>query len=152
MRSVRIIGSVLIKNNIAVQSKNFNRYLPLGKPKILIDFLNDWGADEIVVLDIKSSIKDNSFLKENLSVITSNCNTPISAGGGIRNIYDVETFIRRGADKVIINTFGILSPKLINKAAIEFGNQAIIGAIDVKKKKITMKFILTLELLNLNFH
>ena len=135
MRSVRIIGSVLIKNNIAVQSKNFNRYLPLGKPKILIDFLNDWGADEIVVLDIKSSIKDNSFLKENLSVITSNCNTPISAGGGIRNIYDVETFIRRGADKVIINTFGILSPKLINKAAIEFGNQAIIGAIDVKKKK-----------------
>ena len=64
MRSVRIIGSVLIKNEIAVQSINFNKYLPVGKPKILIDFLNDWGADEIIV-NIKGSINNNLFLKEN---------------------------------------------------------------------------------------
>ena len=134
MRSVRIIGSVLIKNEIAVQSINFSKYLPVGNPKILIDFLNDWGADEIIVLDIKGSINKNLFLKEKLKKITCNCNTPISAGGGIKNINDVEVLIRGGADKVIINTFGILNPKLLNQAALEFGNQAIIGAIDVKRK------------------
>ncbi len=133
MRSIRIIGSVLIKNRIAVQSINFNKYLPLGKPKILIDYLNNWGADEIIVLDIKSSINNDTFLKEKLKEITTNCNTPISAGGGIKNIHDVENIIRGGADKVIINSFGINNPKLLNQAALEFGNQAVIGAIDVKK-------------------
>lgn len=133
MKNVRIIGNVLIKNEIAVQSINFKKYLPIGKPKILIDFLSTWGIDEIIVLDINGSIKDSTYLKDNLKEITKNSNTPISAGGGIKNIKDVENLIRGGADKVVINSNGILNPKLIKKSALEFGNQAVIGSIDVKK-------------------
>jgi len=133
MKNVRIIGNVLIKDEIAVQSINFKKYLPIGKPKILIDFLSTWGIDEIIVLDIKGSIKNNSYLKNNLKEITKNTNTPVSAGGGIKNIKDVESLIRGGADKVVINSNGILNPKLIKKSALEFGNQAIIGSIDVKR-------------------
>ena len=133
MKNVRIIGNVLIKDEIAVQSINFKEYLPIGKPKILIDFLSMWGIDEIIILDIKGSIKNNFYLKNNLKEITQNSNTPISAGGGIKSIKDVENLIRGGADKVVINSCGISNPNLIKKSALEFGNQAVIGSIDVKK-------------------
>lgn len=133
MNSIRLIGNVLVKENIAVQSINFKKYLPIGSPKILIEYLNKWGIDEIIILNIKGSIIKDNYLKKNLKIITQNCNTPVSAGGGIKSLKDVESLIRGGADKVVINSYGILNKELIKKSALEFGNQAIIASIDIKR-------------------
>ena len=133
MKNQRIIAVINIVNNIAVQSIGFKKYLPLGKPNILIEFLNSWGVDEITILNIKASISENSLFRDSLKMMTKSAFVPIAAGGGIKSVNEVEKIIRGGADKVVINSYGILNPLLFKKSAIEFGNQAIVGSIDVKK-------------------
>ena len=63
MKNFRIIGKICLLNNIAVQSYTYNKYLPLGKPEIVLEYLNKWGIDEIMILDIKNSIFQTNYLK-----------------------------------------------------------------------------------------
>src|SRR5438067_1764530 len=96
----RVIGVVLVKEDIAVQSINFERYLPIGKPQIAINYLDRWGIDEIVVLHIEGtrngSCPDGSQVKS----YARECRVPLSVGGGIKQVDDVRRIIQAGADKV----------------------------------------------------
>lgn len=132
MKNFRIIGKICLLNNIAVQSYTYNRYLPLGKPEIVLEYLNKWGIDEIMILDIKNSIFQTNYLKKNLKNILKNCNTPVTIGGGINTIQDVEYILRNGADKVVINTSFLNNMNLLKQIVNEFGSQAIISSIDYK--------------------
>ena len=133
MLTTRIIGILNILDGIVVQSVNFSKYLPIGNPSIAVDFLNKWGIDEIIIQDIKASVNLKCQLYKLLPKYVQNCQVPIAAGGGIKTLNDVENLIRNGADKVIINSAAHSNPEVINEGAKEFGDQAIVISIDVKK-------------------
>lgn len=135
MFPTRIIGVITIYQDIAVQSIGFQKYLPIGKPEIAISFLDSWGIDEIVVLDIKGSSKNKINLFKKLKNYTKNCHTPITAGGGIKSLKDIENLIRNGADKVMINSYSLINKNLIKDGIKEFGSQAIMVGLDIKKIK-----------------
>ena len=133
MLTTRIVGVINILDGIAVQSLNFKRYLPIGKPEIAVSYLNQWGIDDIVILDIKSSVKVECSLYQKLAGYTQHCQTPVSAGGGIKTICDIESLIANGADKVVINTKAHEDPNIIRLGVQKFGEQAIVVSIDVEK-------------------
>ena len=97
--------------------------------------MNNWGIDEIILLDIKNSITKKNFLIKNLKKMTRDCQTPLAAGGGIDNIRQVEKIIKNGADKVVLNSGTQINKNLIRQSSHEFGSQAIVYSLDIKKEK-----------------
>jgi len=132
MTTKRIIGTVLLKDRLAVQSIGFKRFLPIGNPAISVEYLNNWGVDEIIVLDMfagrQGRLLDSALLK-NLSV---KCFVPLAIGGGIKTVEDIHQMVRLGADKIVINTAAYKDPSLIAMAAADFGDQCIVVSIDVQ--------------------
>ncbi len=132
MRS-RIIGLILIKDGLAVQSINFKKFLPLGRVEILMEHLLRWGIDEITLLDITKDIEFKDRFYKNLRNISRNCNVPIAVGGGIKNIKNADFIFANGGDKIIINTEFFNRPKILNDLSNKYGKQSVILSIDLKK-------------------
>ncbi len=130
MLKKRIAATVVVRDGIVVQSINFNRYLPVGKPPIALEFLNSWGIDEIVLLDITASkggcMPDYDMVKQ----ASAKSYVPLTVGGGIRSIEHIRELMHCGADKVSFNQAAIQNPELISKAASVFGNQCVVVSID----------------------
>lgn len=133
MLSKRIIASLIIKDGIVVQSVGFRHYLPVGSPEIAVEFLNQWGADEIVVIDIGASRENRTLDFGLLGRLADKSMVPLTVGGGINSIETIHELIRMGADKVVINRAAIEHPELIHEAATIFGNQCIVVSIDAKE-------------------
>tara|TARA_Y100000590_G_scaffold414585_1_gene511606 strand:+ start:149 stop:901 length:753 start_codon:yes stop_codon:yes gene_type:complete len=129
MRKTRIIGVVNLLGDVVVQSVNFKKYLPIGNPRIVIEYLNNWGIDEIVILNIT---RKKNLLKK-IPKFVKNSFVPITAGGGISNLEEIDFLLQNGADKIIINTQAILEPSLIKKASEKYGSQAVMISLDLKK-------------------
>ena len=85
MRKTRIIGVVNLLGDVVVQSVNFKKYLPIGNPRIVIEYLNNWGIDEIVILNIT---RKKNLLKK-IPKFVKNSFVPITAGGGISNLEEI---------------------------------------------------------------
>ncbi len=133
MLKKRIIGVLVVKNRWVVQSIKFERYLPVGHLDIAVEYLNRWGIDEIVILDIDATYERRS---PNFSMIQSASNfsqTPLSVGGGISSLLDIESLLRVGVDKVVINSQLISNPTLIKEGAYQFGSQCMVASIDAIK-------------------
>lgn len=143
MKKNRLIPVLLLKNGWLVQSKEFKRYQNLGNPITAVKRLSEWGSDELIYLNIS---KDDTYdmrrddqgypnrqtffeIIEDVSRVTF---MPITVGGKIRTIKDIEKYLSLGADKISINTAALSNPEFITKAAKEFGSQCIIVSIDVK--------------------
>ena len=126
----RLLATLVVKDGIVVQSVGFKRYLPIGKPSIAVEFLNQWGIDEIVLLDISATIAgqepDFGMVRE----ISAFCFVPLTVGGGITRLDQVKELIRCGADKVCFNQAAIHQPELLSRTAQVFGNQCVVAAID----------------------
>ena len=133
MLSKRIIASIILKDGIVVQSVGFKRYLPIGSPEIVVEFLNAWGADEIVVFDIDASRENRTPDLGLLSRIASKSMVPLTIGGGINSVGTIRQLIQKGADKVVINRAAIENPSLIKEACNIFGSQCIVVSIDAKE-------------------
>ena len=130
MLTRRVIPVVLIKNEVVVQSRNFKEYFPVGRPEIAVKYLNDWGADEILLLDIGASKSGNS---PNFSLIEScanSSNVPLTVGGGISSLEDAQRIFDSGADKLSLNSSA--NNKLFLEISVIFGAQAIVLAVDTK--------------------
>lgn len=114
-----------------MQSINFCRFLPVGKPAIAVEFLNSWGIDEIIILDITASknqvLKNYAFIEQ----LSRACFVPLTVGGGINSIEDVHALLRYGADKVVINAHCLSDPDFITEVAEVFGSQCVVVSIDV---------------------
>ncbi|MDF3820161.1 HisA/HisF-related TIM barrel protein [Leptospira sp. 96542] len=122
----RLIGSILIKDGIAVQSFSYQRYLPLGNPVILAENLDRWGVDEIVILSIDNSkcgVEPDLGL---LNSIARRVNTPIAYGGGIKNLDQALGVIHSGADRIIVDQLYFNDISQINSIAESIGSQAVI--------------------------
>ena len=91
------------------------------------------GADELLCIDIVASLYQRNFDFELLGAIAKEVFIPITAGGGIRSINDINNILRAGGDKVAVNTFAIKNPGFITQAAKKFGSQCIVVSIEAKK-------------------
>lgn len=132
MLKKRIIGVVVVKDQIAVQSIGFKKYLPIGKPEIAVEFLNQWGIDEIVVLDIDAT-KRKTLDYGLMQRVSKVCRVPLAYGGGIKSASEMTAMVQAGADKVVINTSFFENPKLIAEGAELLGNQCIVVSLDFVK-------------------
>ncbi|MBO6783439.1 MAG: imidazole glycerol phosphate synthase subunit HisF [Alphaproteobacteria bacterium] len=129
----RIIASLVLRDGIVVQSIGFERFLPVGRADIAARFLDDWGVDEIVLLDIRASAEARRIDLATVEAVAASCRVPLTVGGGIRSVEDVRDLIRAGADKVSLNRAALETPELIGAAAEQFGVQCIVASIDVRR-------------------
>jgi cyclase len=126
----RITATLVVKDGIVVQSIGFKRYLPIGKPAIAIEYLNSWGIDEIIILDITATAKGSIPDYEMIRKASLKCYVPLTIGGGISDIKHIKELMQCGSDKVALNHSAIFHPKLITHAAEIFGNQCVVVSID----------------------
>ncbi|WP_419797482.1 MAG: imidazole glycerol phosphate synthase subunit HisF [Terasakiella sp.] len=134
MPSKRVIANIILYQGMAVQSIGFERYLPIGKPEVAARFLSEWGADEIVLLDIEASIQGRTIDPDVVERTAAGCFVPLAVGGGLQNVEQMQTMLRHGADKIVVNT-AIHKDRAALRAAIDvLGSQCLVASIDVRKQ------------------
>lgn len=143
MKKKRLIPVLLLKNGWLVQSKEFRRYQNLGNPITAVKRLSEWASDELIYLDIT---RDDSYDMRRDDIRHPNRHTfleiiedvskmafmPITVGGRIRTLQDIEKRLVAGADKISINTKALEDAGFIEDAAKEFGSQCVVVSIDAK--------------------
>jgi cyclase len=118
---------------MVVKGIEFERLRYAGDPVELAELYSLQGADELVFLDISASIENRNTMIEAVKMIAEVVNVPLTVGGGIKSIRDIELILAAGADKVSINTAAVKNPALIKEAAQKFGSDRIVSAIDCKR-------------------
>ena len=131
MLKKRIIPVLFIKNSIVVQSISFKTYRPVGCPKIAVDFLIRWGADEIIIVDLDAAYGVNSINFEMIKDIASMIDIPLSYGGGLNNIENTKGVFQAGVDKVIFNQALHENKAMVKEIVHRYGSQAVIGSFDI---------------------
>jgi cyclase len=133
MLKTRLVAVLIVRQGIVVQSFDFNRYLPVGSPAIAVEYLDRWGVDEIVVLDIDATPDGRQPAFDRIGVYSSCCHVPLTIGGGITEVDDIVTMLQTGADKVVINSAAVDNPRLISDGARLFGSQCIVVSVDARR-------------------
>jgi cyclase len=132
MLKKRIIPCLDVKNGRVVKGINFINLVDAGDPVEQAKIYSDGGADEICFLDITASNENRDTLLDTVQKTAEQCFVPLTVGGGVRSIRDIRNLLMAGADKVSINTAAIKNPNFIKEAALKFGSQCIVVAIDAK--------------------
>ena len=130
----RIIPCLDVKNGRVVKGINFVDLKDAGDPVEQAKIYSDGGADEICFLDITASNENRSTIYEVVKKTSKKCFVPLTVGGGVRNIEDINKLLNCGADKVSINTAAVQNPKIVMESSLKFGSQCIVVAIDAKKE------------------
>jgi cyclase len=133
MLKKRVIAVLLVKHGVVVQSIGFRRYLPVGRPEIAVEFLNQWGIDEIVLLDLDAARERRLFPVELMRSVSRYGFVPFAVGGGIRSVDDMKRLIQSGADKIVINAAAVSTPEVIVQGAATFGRQCVVVSIDARR-------------------
>lgn len=133
MLGKRIIPTLLFKDGSLVKTIKYGRYNYIGDPVNTCRIFNELEVDELCFLDIFASVEDRGPNFELLSEVSNECFMPLSYGGGITNIEQVERIFKIGFEKVVINTSAFDRPSLIGEIASRFGTQAIVASVDVKR-------------------
>ena len=128
----KIIPCLDMANGRVVKGVQFVSLKDAGDPVELASLYNREGADELVFLDISASHEGRKTTLEMVRKVAEQVTIPLTVGGGINGIEDVEVVLMAGASKVSINTAAIKDPELIRRAAQEFSNQSVVVAIDAK--------------------
>ena len=133
MLTKRIIPCLDIKDGRVVKGINFINLVDAGDPSEQAKIYNDNGADEICFLDITASNEERNTMIEVVKKTTEKCFVPLTVGGGVRKIEDINNLLLAGADKVSINTAAVINESLVKVSSEKFGSQCIVVAIDAKK-------------------
>jgi cyclase len=141
--SKRIIPCLDVAAGRVVKGVNFKNLVDAGDPVELARAYGIAGADELTFLDISASVEDRSTTLDVVSRTAEQVFIPLTVGGGIREIADVDRLLRAGADKVSINTAAINNPKLINEIADRFGNQVLVLSVDARRGQTPSGFEVT---------
>ena len=135
----RIIPCLDVKNGRVVKGINFVDLKDAGDPVEQAKIYSDGGADEICFLDITASNENRSTIYEVVKKTSEKCFVPLTVGGGVRSIEDINKLLNCGADKVSINTAAVQNPKIVMESSLKFGSQCIVVAIDAKKEANSWK-------------
>jgi len=129
----RIIPCLDLNRGRVVKGVNFINLVDAGDPVEVARTYNLFGADEIVFLDITASSDGRGTMLDTISRASEQVFIPLTVGGGIRSIDDFKTILSCGADKVSVNSAAIKNPSLITEAALRFGSQCVVLAVDAKR-------------------
>ncbi|MDC3174103.1 imidazole glycerol phosphate synthase subunit HisF [Candidatus Pelagibacter sp.] len=129
----RIIPCLDVKNGRVVKGINFVDLRDAGDPVEQAKIYSDGGADEICFLDITASNENRDTIYEVVKKTSKKCFVPLTVGGGVRSVDDINKLLNCGADKVSINTAAVQNEKVVEESAKKFGSQCIVVAIDAKK-------------------
>ena len=133
MENIRIISRLDIKGPNVIKGVFTEGLKVVGNPKELaLKYYND-GADEILYMDVVASLYQRNLDFDLLKSVAENIFVPITVGGGIRSIGDIDNALRAGADKIAINTYAIHHPEFISEAINKFGSQCIVLSVEAKK-------------------
>lgn len=133
MENTRIIARLDIKGPTVVKTVHTEGLRVVGDPAQMLTRYYETGADEIIYIDIVASLYQRNFDFEQLKIVSQNVFVPLTVGGGIRSLEDIEQALHSGADKVAINTYAIKNPEFLAGAAGKFGSQCIVLSVDAKK-------------------
>ena len=129
----RIIPCLDVKNGRVVKGINFVGLKDAGDPVEQAKIYSDGGADEICFLDITASNENRDTIYEVVEKTSKKCFVPLTVGGGVRRIDDINKLLNCGADKVSINTAAVEDSNVVIQSSKKFGSQCIVVAIDAKK-------------------
>ena len=129
----RIIPCLDVKNGRVVKGINFVDLKDAGDPVIQAKIYSDGGADEICFLDITASNENRDTIYDVVEKTSKKCFVPLTVGGGVRSIEDINKLLSCGADKVSINTAAVKNQKVVEDSSKKFGSQCIVVAIDAKR-------------------
>ncbi len=134
MLSRRIIPCLDVNAGRVVKGVKFQQLRDAGDPVQCAKAYDAQGADELVFLDITASSDNRGIMHDVVAATAEQCFMPLTVGGGLRSVADIEAMLRSGADKVSLNTAAIKEPELVRQAADRFGAQCIVVAIDAKRE------------------
>ncbi len=134
MLAKRIIPCLDVNNGRVVKGVNFVELRDAGDPVEQARFYDAEGADELVFLDITATHEARATVMAMARAVADQVFIPFTVGGGIRTVEDMRAILRAGADKVSINSAAVRQPELITAGATEFGSQAIVVAIDARRR------------------
>ena len=135
MLKKRIIPCLDVKDGRVVKGINFVNLVDAGDPVEQANIYDKNGADEICFLDITASNENRDILINVVNETAKKISIPLTVGGGVRNLEDINKLLSNGADKVSINTAAVQNKELVKKSAEKFGSQCIVVAVDAKKVK-----------------
>tara|TARA_B110000211_G_scaffold184861_1_gene209654 strand:- start:6708 stop:7454 length:747 start_codon:yes stop_codon:yes gene_type:complete len=127
----RIIPIVLLDGFSVLKTINFKDRRNLGSPITVARTYNTRNVDELVLLDIDATKQNRAIDKFTIAEVAKECFMPLTVGGGIRTIKDIQGLLAKGADKISINSYAIENPSFIKEASDIFGAQCIVVSIDV---------------------
>ena len=133
----RIIPCLDVHNGRVVKGINFVSLRDAGDPVEVAQRYDEQGADELCFLDITASSDERGLILKVIEDVAEQVFIPLTVGGGVREIADIQRLLKAGADKVSINTAAVLNPALVKKASEFFGAQCIVVAIDAKARSGT---------------
>ena len=129
----RIIPCLDVKNGRVVKGINFVDLKDAGDPVEQAKIYSDGGADEICFLDITASNENRNTIYDVVKDTSKKCFVPLTVGGGVRSVEDINKLLNCGADKVSINTAAVQNAEVVIESSKKFGSQCIVVAIDAKK-------------------
>jgi cyclase len=132
---VRIIPCLDVDAGRVVKGTKFKSLRDAGDPVELAAFYDKEGADEIVFYDITASHENRDTARELARRAAEEVFIPYTIGGGVRTVFDMQSMLRAGADKVSINSAAIRAPDLIDEGAERFGSQCIVLSVDIKRRE-----------------
>ena len=141
--SVRIIPCLDVTDGRVVKGVNFTDLVDAGDPVEMASLYNLEGADELTFLDISASVVGRETTLDVVRRTAEQVFIPLTVGGGIRSVEDVDRLLRAGADKVSINTSAIARPELISEIADRFGSQVLVLSVDARRARTESGFEVT---------
>lgn len=133
MNRIRLIARIDVKNENVIKGIHLEGLRKLGDPNTFAKKYYDQGIDEILFMDAVASYYDRNNLSKIIEAACKDIYVPITVGGGIRKIEDINEALKSGADKVAINTQAIKTPYFIKEASEVFGSQCIVASLELKK-------------------
>ena len=141
--SVRIIPCLDVTDGRVVKGVNFTDLVDAGDPVEMASLYGREGADELTFLDISASVAGRETTLDVVRKTAEQVFIPLTVGGGIRSVEDVDRLLRAGADKVSINTAALSRPELIAEIADRFGSQVLVLSVDARRARTDSGFEVT---------
>jgi imidazole glycerol-phosphate synthase subunit HisF len=132
--AVRVIPCLDVDGGRVVKGVNFRNLRDAGDPVQLAAAYDGEGADELVFLDITASAEHRDTMVDVVARTADQVFIPLTVGGGVRSVDDVDALLRAGADKVSLNTAAIARPELLTEVAGRFGAQCVVVSVDARRK------------------
>lgn len=141
--ATRIIACLDVDNGRVVKGVNFTDLIDAGDPVEMAKLYGSEGIDELTFLDISASATNRETTYEVVARTAEEVFIPLTVGGGVRTVDDVDRLLRAGADKVSVNTAAITRPDLISEISDRFGNQVLVLSVDARRARTPSGFEVT---------